>query len=134
MASSVSITADPARLGEARRFVESVATESGFDDDALYQIKVASNEAVSNAIEHGKPCAGGNIEVRSELEDGELALYVSDCGEFVLADSPSDPIAERGRGFTFMSLLMDDVSLDTGPGKTVVRLAKRLPEQHSNAA
>lgn len=134
MALSLSITADPARLGEAREFVESVALESGFDDDALYQIKVASNEAVSNAIEHGRPCDGGKIGLRAELENGELALYVSDCGEFTLAASPRDPIAERGRGFTFMSLLMDDVSLDTAPGKTVVRLSKRLPEQSSSAA
>lgn len=134
MASSVSITADPARLGEAREFVESVATNHGFDEDALYQIKVASNEAVSNAIEHGRPCEQGNIEVRAEVEDGELAFYVRDCGEFILADSPRDPIAERGRGFTFMSLLMDDVSLDTEPGNTVVRLAKRLPHLASSAA
>jgi serine/threonine-protein kinase RsbW len=134
MASSVSITAEPARLGEAREFVESVANDHGFDDDALYQIKVASNEAVSNAIEHGKPCPDGTIEVRAEVEEEDLALYVRDCGEFVLADGPRDPIAERGRGFTFMTLLMDDVSLDTEPGHTVVRLAKRLPDVTSSAA
>jgi serine/threonine-protein kinase RsbW len=134
MASRVSIAAEPARLGKAREFVESAAAEHGFDEDALYQIKVASNEAISNAIEHGKPCPDGTIELRTEVEEGELALYVRDCGEFVLADTPRDPIAERGRGFTFMSLLMDDVSLDSEPGSTVVRLAKRLPRVASGAA
>jgi ketosteroid isomerase-like protein len=36
-------------------------------------------------------------------------------------------VAERGRGFAFMNLLMDDVRLDARPGETVIRLAKRLP-------
>jgi ketosteroid isomerase-like protein len=36
-------------------------------------------------------------------------------------------VAERGRGFAFMNLLMDDVRLEASPGKTVLRLAKRLP-------
>jgi ketosteroid isomerase-like protein len=36
-------------------------------------------------------------------------------------------VAERGRGFAFMNLLMDDVRLDARAGETILRLAKRLP-------
>jgi anti-sigma regulatory factor (Ser/Thr protein kinase) len=131
MASHLTIAADAARLSEARRFVEELANRFGFPEDARYQMTVASNEAVSNAIEHGEPCCcdGEGIHLWAEPEQDELAIYVRDCGDFVLEVVPTpDPIADRGRGFTFMSLLMDDVSLDTKGGGTVVRLAKRLPE------
>ena len=52
---------------------------------------------------------------------------VRDCGEFETPPRRSDPVAERGRGFAFMNLLMDDVRLDARAGETVLRLAKRLP-------
>jgi ketosteroid isomerase-like protein len=53
---------------------------------------------------------------------------VRDCGDFRDAAAvAADPVAERGRGFAFMNLLMDDVHLDARPGETVLRLVKRAP-------
>ncbi len=50
-----------------------------------------------------------------------------DCGEFALvADPRPEGIAERGRGFALMHLLMDEVQLQTD-GQTEVRLAKATP-------
>ena len=48
-----SITADLARLKEARDFAERAAVEFGLPSDACYQIKLALSEAVTNAIQHG---------------------------------------------------------------------------------
>jgi ketosteroid isomerase-like protein len=94
-----------------------------------YQITVATNEAVSNAMEHGAPCDDGHIHLAARVERGAFVFSVRDCGEFEHAAPPApDPVVERGRGFAFMNLLMDDVRLEARPGETVIRLAKRLPE------
>lgn len=128
MQRKLSVRADPATLPEVRAFVDDAATLAGFDERTRYQITMAANEAVSNAIEHGRPCTGGRVLLSAAASGDELTLAVRDCGNFVDAGSlRADPIAERGRGFAFMNLLMDDVRLDARPGQTVVRLAKRLP-------
>ena len=126
MDDELDLPADPARLPDARAFVEAAATSAGFDGEARYQIIMAANEAISNAIEHGSPCGDGTLRLSVAREGDELAFYVRDCGTFPLSGTVEpDAIAERGRGFAFMNLLMDDVRLEPEPGNTVVRLAKR---------
>jgi ketosteroid isomerase-like protein len=60
--------------------------------------------------------------------EGSFVFSVRDCGEFEqAAPPPVDPVAERGRGFACMNLIMDDVRLNARPGETVLQLTKRLP-------
>jgi serine/threonine-protein kinase RsbW len=122
----LALSADPSQLGLARGFVDAAAAAAGFAEEERYQIMVAANEAVSNALEHGSPCPDGRIHLGVDMEGQEFVFYVRDCGEFGLGPEPDpDEIAERGRGFAFMNLLMDDVSLHTHE-QTEVRLSKRL--------
>ncbi len=87
---------------------------------------MAVNEAVANALEHGAPCRGGMVHLGAKVEAQRLSFYVRDCGEFALvADPHPDGIAERGRGFVLMNLLMDEVNFQTD-GQTEVRLSRRL--------
>ena len=124
----LAIAAGPAGLSEGRGFIERVLSAAGFDSETTYQITVATNEAVSNAMEHGVPCADGLFHLAAGVEAGAFVFSVRDCGEFDDAvEREPDPVAERGRGFAFMNLLMDDVRLDARPGQTVLRLAKQLP-------
>jgi anti-sigma regulatory factor (Ser/Thr protein kinase) len=124
----LAISPGPRSLSEVRGFIDRALTEAGFDVVTRYQITVATNEAVSNAMEHGVPCDDGHYHVAATVESGSFVFSVRDCGEFEhLAPLAEDPVAERGRGFAFMNLLMDDVRLDARPGETVLRLAKRLP-------
>jgi anti-sigma regulatory factor (Ser/Thr protein kinase)/ketosteroid isomerase-like protein len=124
----LAIPAGPAGLSEGRGFIERVLSAAGFDAETSYQITVATNEAVSNAMEHGVPCDDGLFHLAAGLESGAFVFSVRDCGEFDdAAPQEADPVAERGRGFAFMNLLMDDVRLDARPGETVLRLAKQLP-------
>ena len=123
-----SIPAGPAGLSEGRSFIDRALAAAGFDAATRYQITVATNEAVSNAMEHGAPCDDGRFHLSASVEAGSFVFHVRDCGEFEDAVAPlPDPVAERGRGFAFMNLLMDDVRLDARPGETILRLAKRLP-------
>ena len=125
---ALAISAGPHGLSEGRGFIERTLAAAGFDADLRYQITVATNEAVSNAMEHGEPCDDGQFHLAATVESGSFVFSVRDCGEFETAASPMpDPVAERGRGFAFMNLLMDDVRLDARAGGTVLRLAKRLP-------
>ncbi len=120
------LPADTSQLGRARRFIDATAAAAGFGKEDRYQITMAVNEAVANALEHGAPCRGGMVHLGAEIEAQRLSFYVRDCGKFALvADRDPDEIAERGRGFALMNLLMDDVQLQTD-GETEVRLSKRL--------
>jgi anti-sigma regulatory factor (Ser/Thr protein kinase)/ketosteroid isomerase-like protein len=125
---ALAISPGPAGLSESRGFIDHALAAAGFDAAARYQITVATNEAISNAMEHGAPCDDGRFHLVARVEAGSFVFSVRDCGEF--EDSRSrlpDPVAERGRGFAFMNLLMDDVRLDARAGETILRLAKRLP-------
>jgi anti-sigma regulatory factor (Ser/Thr protein kinase)/ketosteroid isomerase-like protein len=124
----LAISPGPPGLSEGRGFIDRALAVAGFDAPARYQITVATNEAVSNAMEHGAPCDDGHFHLAASVESGSFVFSVRDCGEFEDAPSPlPDPVAERGRGFAFMNLLMDEVRLDARVGETVLRLAKRLP-------
>ena len=119
---------DPSQLGRARSFIDATAAAAGFGEEDRYQITMAVNEAVANALEHGAPCRSGLIHLGAQIEAQRLSFYVRDCGEFgLVADRDPDEMAERGRGFALMSLLMDEVRLQTD-GQTEVRLSKRLED------
>jgi anti-sigma regulatory factor (Ser/Thr protein kinase)/ketosteroid isomerase-like protein len=122
------ISPGPAGLSEGRGFIDRALSAAGFDAAVRYQITVATNEAVSNAMEHGAPCDDGRFHLAASVQSGSFVFSVRDCGEFEDAASRLlDPLVERGRGFAFMNLLMDDVRLDARAGETILRLAKRLP-------
>ena len=122
---NLALPADPSRLGQARSFIEARAAAAGFGEEDRYQITMAVNEAVANALEHGAPCRGGLIHLGAVMEAQKLSFYVRDCGRFALvADRDLEEIADRGRGFALMNLLMDDVQLETD-GETEVRLSKQ---------
>ena len=124
----LAIAPGPEGLSEGRGFIDRALSEAGFDAEARYQITVATNEAVSNAMEHGQPCDDGRLHLAASVESDSFVFSVRDCGDFADAVSPQpDPVAERGRGFAFMNLLMDEVRLDARAGETVIRLLKRLP-------
>jgi serine/threonine-protein kinase RsbW len=123
----LAISPGPPGLAEGRGFIDGALAAAGFDAAERYQITVATNEAVSNAMEHGAPCDDGRFHLAATVESGSFVFSVRDCGEFEESSPLPDPVAERGRGFAFMNLLMDEVRLDARPGHTVLRLAKRLP-------
>lgn len=118
--------ADLVRLSEARGFAEDVARQFGFDQPVCQQIKLAVNEAVANAIEHGSSGSRDEVVVRAVEEGGALAIHVVDGGSFVPRMLHRGAMPERGRGLAFMDLLMDEVELRASRSGTSVRLVKRL--------
>ena len=95
----LAISPSPGGLSEGRGFIDRALSAAGFDAGTRYQVTVATNEAVSNAMEHGVPCDDGHIHLAATVEDGSFVFSVRDCGEFEPAAAPTpDPVAERGRG------------------------------------
>ena len=91
------------------------------DDTEIYEVVLAVNEAVENAIEHGQHSRGQDISLVLEREGDQLEMTIRDQGIWRDADS-----GDRGRGLTLMRAVMDDVAVDTSPTGTVVVLRRRL--------
>jgi serine/threonine-protein kinase RsbW len=97
--------------------VMGVVQEMGCAGESEFEIEVAVNEALANAVEHG--CghdADKSITVTVECDpDSGMLIIVRDPGEgFDPADIPSPILGERiyadhGRGIFLINELMDEV-------------------------
>jgi anti-sigma regulatory factor (Ser/Thr protein kinase) len=119
-----SISADVARLKEARDFAERCAADFGLGEDARYQVKLAISEAVTNAIQHGSSSPSDRIRITVAEESGALVFEVEDTGRF-RPRVRRGVLPESGRGLEFMRLLMDEVDLRPGTDGTLLRISKR---------
>jgi anti-sigma regulatory factor (Ser/Thr protein kinase) len=118
------LPAEPPQLVVAREHVERAALAMGFDARETHEIVFAVNEAVTNAIRHGSPDHAGTIGLTIEDDGSGLTVVVSDSGAFLPIVPDGSPMADHGRGFVFMSSLMDHVELTRCAEGTLVRLRK----------
>jgi anti-sigma regulatory factor (Ser/Thr protein kinase) len=121
---------DPTELERARAFAEDAAARFGLDRLAREDLKIATSEAVANAIEHGQPCEDGAIHLWAAEREATLALGVRNGGEFVFRPPAGDPLAERGRGLTVMAGLVDEVALSRVGNDIQIELTKE--RRHGN--
>lgn len=121
---SLHLPARSSELGAARRYAEEVASAFGLDSCGCYELAVAVNEAVTNAITHGAPDEQGQIHL-SVLEGCDrLTFEVCDYGTFTAPVITASPTCEHGRGFVLMSTLTDAVEVFGISRRTTVRLTK----------
>ncbi len=117
----LTVSPDPARLTEIRRFVEDVGQEFGLDGERVFDLKVAVSEACANAVEH----SGGQhhpLEVCARFYDDRLVFEISDGGDFRLPGARRNARRDdRGLGLPLMVALMDEVRIAKmrGGGTTV---------------
>ena len=126
--SELCLPAELSQLAAARTFARQAADAYGFDGDGCYEFAYAVNEAVTNAIRHGRPDERGFIRVTTSAEADRLTCAVRDWGTFNApaegSAAGSDAAAEHGRGLALMRILMDEVRLHTSSGGTIVYLSK----------
>ena len=98
-------------------------------------VKTAVSEAVTNAVIHGYRNREGIIVLAGEIQGEWLTVTVEDKGTGIRdvkrAMEPmytTDRTGERsGMGFSFMEAFMDQVQVESEPGKgTVVRMRKEI--------
>jgi stage II sporulation protein AB (anti-sigma F factor) len=122
--SELRLPARASKLGLARAYARDAAAAFGFDAEQSYEIAFAVNEAVTNAIRHGRPDEQGHIHLSAVAQGERLTLAVRDYGTFVASAVGANPSPEGGRGFALMAGLMDAVQLCVSPAGTTVRLSK----------
>jgi anti-sigma regulatory factor (Ser/Thr protein kinase) len=123
-----SFPAEPDLVPTARRRVAGLVGHCGLNDTSLFDLVLAVDEALTNAVQHGSPRGGDCvIGVRVGVIGRCVAVEVSDQGRgFPLC--PADPpgsLDVRGRGIPFMQSLVDEVAFDCTPKGTFVLLVKR---------
>jgi len=109
----------PLGVAAARGEVEAVARDCGMDGLALGAVKLAVNEAVTNAVVHAYAENEGHISVTVELADKELAVTVADTGAGLLprADSPG-----LGMGLPLIAQLTERIDVRSDDGGTEIRM------------
>lgn len=116
----------------AAKAVETLGRAMGMHQTRVEAASVAMVEACLNAMEHG----GGPIVVRLRGENHAskpcLVIEVEDRGhgfdpERAPRNSPSRVLgcaSKRGWGLTLIRELMDEVQIESAPGRTVVAMRK----------
>ncbi|MFG0331682.1 MAG: ATP-binding protein [Phycisphaerales bacterium] len=128
-ATSVELRHDRGAIDRLRDEITARCLEEGFDQAATFAIRLAFEEAVSNAFRHG---AGDDpdaiVRITWEVSDGRVFLRVDDQGPGFDPDAVPDPTLDEnlerlsGRGLLLMRAYMTEVSFnDTGNAITLVR-------------
>ena len=121
----------------ARVAVAAFVTQLNPTLEEVADIKTAVSEAVTNAIIHGYGKEGGEIflDMTADPAEKTLTVCVTDTGAGIQdvkkAMEPlytTDTTGERsGMGFSFMEAFMDEVTVESEPGKgTAVTMKKHI--------
>jgi anti-sigma regulatory factor (Ser/Thr protein kinase) len=113
---------EPESLGLVRTHLRRWLREQGAEHSVIQDILVASGEAISNVIEHAYGPGRATFRVEAELTSPGATVTVRDFGRW---RETSREIG-HGRGTGLIHALMDDVSIATGEGGTVVRMVRAL--------
>ncbi len=119
------IPADLSRLKDARDWAAVAAADFGLEEEERFQVRLATSEAVTNAIVHGSAADGDAVELQAREEGGALVFEVSDAGTADGASERLERLSEGGRGLELVALVMDDVHLERRGEGSVLRYAKR---------
>jgi serine/threonine-protein kinase RsbW len=131
------IPCEPRFLSVLRLTVAGAAARAGLGVAEIDDVKVATSEACTNAIEHAYPQAEGQvrpaIKIRMTAREGELRVEVEDEGSgFDPKRLPKVDLEQRvqeegGLGIYLMRQLMDEVKIESAPGSgTKITMVKRL--------
>ena len=121
--------------GFARVVVASFMTQLNPTLEEVADVKTAVSEAVTNAIIHGYDKKVEKIRIHCRLDENRLYIEIEDHGKGIedveQAMQPlftTKPEMDRsGMGFSFMEAFMDEISVESEPGKgTVVKMQKEV--------
>lgn len=111
----------------ARQAIAGFASQCGFLEEEVADIRLAAGEALSNAVEHGSELPHRRIIVVCDFRHDELTIEIQDSGSAFAEPSDRGRVEpdDRGRGFGIflMRRLMDEVSF--ARNGTLVRLVRR---------
>jgi anti-sigma regulatory factor (Ser/Thr protein kinase) len=122
-------------LARIADFIAKAGREAGFDQDTIFHVQMAVDEACSNVIEHAYQGQGkGDIALSSDFLGREWVITIQDTGRPFDPDAVPEPnlnatldeIKTGGLGLYFMRQLMDQVEFTFDPDKgNNLRMVKR---------
>ena len=117
-------------------FIDAFCQSHALPDETAYQLNIALEELVLNAMKHGA-CdpAEGSIRLEIELDGDTLRIELSDTGvPFNPLDRPEPDlggnIAERpigGLGIHLVRTLMESIGYERRQGRNHLHLTKQVP-------
>ena len=125
------------RLGELLAFVERACARAALDPDVAHDVRLATEEVVTNVIEHGYAGTDspGPIAVRFHRDPRQVVVTVDDLAPpfdpaTIRPADPSAPLEARrigGLGWYFVTRVMDEVRHEPRhPRGNRLTLVKRL--------
>ena len=99
-------------------FIGEAGREAGFDQDTIFHVQMAVDEACSNVVEHAyRGQAIGDIKLYCDCRAGEWTIIIRDTGRPFNPDAVPEPdpktnledVKTGGLGLYFMRQLMDEV-------------------------
>jgi serine/threonine-protein kinase RsbW len=121
------LPAIPEGVPQARAIVRDLASELELDGATTWELMLATSEAFTNAVEHGRACDRRGIFLRAEIRDGKLGVEVADCGgSFASGGGAQKRRGEGGRGLRIIAAIVDQLEVVRDTGATRVRFAKQL--------
>ena len=131
---TLSLPANLAHLTTIREFVVQSGRELDLEDEALFELQLAVDEACTNVIKHAYGGRGGMIEVTVEPDEDGVRVVIRDWGKpFELQKIPVPdvtlPLEQRelgGLGLFLMHRLVDDIrfEFDTEKGNTLTMVKR----------
>jgi len=126
-------------LAQISDFITRAARDAGLDEDGVFHVQMAVDEACSNVIEHAYAESQGHIVVECVAEaGGDLRIEIRDQGRPFDPDSvPPPPVTNGsvevdemkvgGLGLFFMRKLMDEVTFrfDAAMGNHLTMIKRR---------
>ncbi len=111
------IPSDLLRGREVQEAILGACRNAGFTEDAYFAVKLALDEAVTNAIKHGN-CMhpAKHVVVRAQVTADGMWVEVSDEGPGFVRRTVPDPTAEEnldkcsGRGLLLIEAYMSEVT------------------------
>lgn len=135
----LTVTSELTNLESICRFVAGAASRMGMDEDTLYDLQLAVDEACTNVMDYAYQGRSGQpVTVECIENDGQCVIVIRDRGRpFDPARIPNpdltSPISKRqvgGLGIYLMRKLMDDVRFHfdprTGNELTLIKAIKAI--------
>jgi anti-sigma regulatory factor (Ser/Thr protein kinase) len=119
-------------LHELRALVVAAGTAGRLSSGRGADLMAAASELAANSILHG----GGRGLATVWDEDGAVFVEVTDAGTITdptVGRTRPDPAAEQGRGLYIANRLCDEVSIDSSPTGTRIRLRMTRPAPTEDA-
>ncbi len=124
--SALRVPAEMQVVAFVRSAIACVLDREDWPAESAGRVLLASNEALTNAIEHGSP-TGGRVDVDLVVTRDRADIRIVDQGVpgAAIPRLPSGPppvTAERGRGLLIMSRIADDFDVVAAGGGTEVHV------------